>query len=321
MSQDSKTATRAAPAAPSRKKAAPTSRNAALSAPTNPGTPGGAAKVTRPAMARQIAATKPPTNSRSSGSSDHTVTTPDRRHKTAPASRAQTTLPAVGVALVLLTLVTALALGVADSAIAGADRTPDERRVAASTAAHLVSADGPLTDRANVLSGTRVAAFDGARLLDTTPATADYDVVVRLDGAPIAATGDDGRAPPATASRVSAGPTDGGTTIRRLVLVARTDTRTVEPERRRVTLPRRATNATVTFTPDNGTAVRTLRVNGRVRLHNESGLRGTHELRLTPYETATFGFQTVGNVSKGSVQVRYETPRTTKATLAVTVDA
>lgn len=312
MNHVSKTATRAAPAAPSRKNAAPTSRKAALSAPTNPGTPGGAESVTRPAMARQIAATKPPTNSRSSGSSDHTFTTPDRRPKTAPTGRGQTTLPAVGVALVLLTLVTVLALGLTDSAITGADRTPDERRVAASTAAHLVSADGPLTDRANVLSGARVAAFDGDRLLNTTPATGDYDVVVRLDDTTIAATG---------ASHVPAGPTGGGTTIRRLVLVARTDTRIVEPGSRRVTLPRRATNATVTFTPDNGTPVRTLRVNGRVRLHNDSGLRGAHELRLTAYETATLGFQTVGNVSKGSVQVRYETARTTKTTLAVTADA
>jgi hypothetical protein len=218
--------------------------------------------------------------------------------------RAQTTLPAVGVALVLLTLVTALSLGLADAAISGADRTPNEHRVAAATAAHLVAADGPLTGRANVLNGERLDAFDGDTLRNKTPATDGYAVDVELDGRAVATTGD----------------ADAGPTIRRLVVLERTDTVTLVPESRRVTLPRRATNATVAFTPDNSTAVRTLRVNDQVRLHNDSGLRGTFEVRLTPYETTRLQFQTAGRVTNGSVRVTYETPRTRKATLAVTVD-
>jgi len=225
---------------------------------------------------------------------------------TSPLSqRAQTTLPAVAVALVLLTLVTALGLGLADSAIASADRTPDERRVAAATAGRLVAADGPVAERANVLNGSRVDAFDRAALRNETPATTGYAVEVRLGGDAVATTGDAGS----------------GTTIRRLVLVARTDTRTIDPESRRVTLPRRATSATVAFSPGGGTAVRTMRVNEQVRLHNDSGLRGTYEVDLTAYRTTRIEFQTPGRIRNGTVAIAYETPRTTKRTLAVSVDA
>lgn len=218
--------------------------------------------------------------------------------------RAQTTLPAVAVALVLLTLVTALALGLADSTIAGAERTPDERRVAAATAERLVAPDGPIAGRANVLNDSRVDAFDGATLRSETPATAGYAVDVTLDGDTVATTGD----------------AEGGTTIRRLVLVERTDRRTIDPQRRRVTLPRRATSATVTFSPS-ATGVRTMRVNEGVRLHNDSGLRGTFSVELTPYRTTRIEFQTPGAVTSGDIRIAYETPRTTKRTLSVTVDA
>ncbi|MDS0280964.1 DUF7263 family protein [Haloarcula onubensis] len=220
-------------------------------------------------------------------------------------TRGQTTLPAVAAALVLLTLVTALGLGLADSAIAGAERTPDERRVAAATAERLVAADGPLAARANVLNGSRVDAFDGATLRSETPATASYAVDVGLGGETLASTGD----------------AAAGTTIRRLVLVERTDTRRIDPESRRLTLPRRATSASVTFTPGGGAAVRTMRVNEQIRLHNDSGLRGTFAVDLTPYRTTRIQFQTPGQVASGDVTITYETPRTTKTTLSVTVDA
>ena len=220
------------------------------------------------------------------------------------ARRAQTTLPAVAVALVLLTLVTALALGLADSTIASAERTPDERRVAAATAERLVAADGPIAERANVLNGSRVDAFDGTALRNEVPATAGYGVKVTLDGDTVATTGDATR----------------GTTMRRLALVERTDRRTVDPGSRRVTLPRRATGATVTFSPS-GTPIRTMRVNDQVRLHNDTGLQGTYAVDLTPYRTTRIEFQTPDTVTEGDVTITYETPRTTKRALSVTVDA
>ena len=224
--------------------------------------------------------------------------------KPAVRTRAQTTLPAVAVALVLLTLVTALGLGLANSAIASAERTPDERRVATATAARLVAADGPVAERANVLNGSRVDIFDGQALRNEMPAVTGYAVEVSLNSDVVATTGD----------------ATGGTTVRRLVLIVRTDTRTIKPESRQVTLPRRATSATITFSPNDTAAVRTVRVNEQVRLHNDSGLRGTYEVGLTPYRTTQIEFQTPGRVERDTVEISYKTPRTTKRTLSVTVD-
>lgn len=219
--------------------------------------------------------------------------------------RGQTTLPAVAIALVLLTAVTTVSVAMADSAISRADRTPGERRVAAAVAERLVAADGPLGERANLLNDSRVAAFDAARLRTVAPVTADYDVAVQLDGTTIASTG---------------GPT-GGTTMRRLVLRKRTTTGTLDPNGASVTIPRRASTATVSLTPSNGTTVWTVRANDRVVLHDDDGLSGTFEVSLSPYETTTLRFQTAGTPSDDAVDIEYAVPRTRKATLAVTVDA
>lgn len=229
-----------------------------------------------------------------------------RRALTAHSTRqAQTTLPAVAVALVLLTGVTALGLAMADTAITAADRTPDERRVAAATADRLVAPDGPLGTRANVLNKSRTAAFDGATLQKAAPATAEYDVEVRLGGEPIAISDD----------------ASGGTTLRRLVLVERTTEETLAPNGTRVTLPRRVTNATITLTPPAGTTVWTVRANDRVLLSNQSGLRGSFDVELAQYETTQLRFQVAGVLDDDAIEIAYQSPQTTKATLAVTVDA
>nr|WP_254273518.1 hypothetical protein [Halomicroarcula marina] len=205
----------------------------------------------------------------------------------------------------LLTVVTALAVGVADSAIAEADRTPDERRIAAAAADHLVAPDGPLADRRNVLNGSRVDDFDAGMLRRTVPPADEHAVRVSLDGTALANSGD---------------PT-GGTTIRRLVLVERPVRERLEADGTTVTLPRRVGNARVAITPPADTAIWTVRDRDSVRLHNESGLRGTFTLALSPYRTTRLQFQTAGELPDGSVTVTYDAPRTRKATLAVTVDA
>jgi hypothetical protein len=207
------------------------------------------------------------------------------------------------VALVLLTVVTAVGLFMADSAITGADRTPDERRVAAATAAQLVAADGPVSARANVLNGSALATFDAAALGNLTGSS--YAAEVRVDGTPIAVTDD----------------ATGGTTIRRLVLVETTSTERLEPDGTSVTLPRRASGVTIILTPPDGTTVSTVRVNDQVVLHNESGLDGTFEIQVPPYQTTELRFQAAGGLPDGAVEITYDAPTTTKATLAVTVDA
>lgn len=224
------------------------------------------------------------------------------------ATRGQTTLPALAVALVVLTVLTGLSLSMADAAIAGADRTPDERRAAVAITDYLVSPSGPLADRENVLNQRQIDTFDGSDLARAASPADEYAVEVTLDDQRIARTGE----------------ARGGTTVRRIVLVERRSRETVEPDLREastVTLPRRASEATVRIDPPNGTTVWTVSANDRALLHNESGLEGRFDVALVPYETTTFRFRFVGQLHPGNVTLSYDAPRTTKTTLAVTVDA
>jgi hypothetical protein len=216
--------------------------------------------------------------------------------------RAQTTLPATAVALVILTTVTGIGIAMADSAITSAERTPSERHIATATATQLVSPDGPLAVRPNVVNHSNIEQFDGEALRAISPAVAEHDVRVTLDGEEIAVDGDP----------------NGGTTIYRLVRVQQRETRTIEPDETSVTLPRRATGATLTIT--GGTTVWTVRANERVVLHNSSGLRGTFEIDIPEYTTTELRLQTAGSVNNGSVSIDYDTAQTTKGRLAVIVD-
>ena len=236
------------------------------------------------------------------------MTGSERRGETARRARAQTTLPALAVALVLVTVLAGLGLSMADGAITGASRTPDERRAAAAIADHLVTTDGPLADRANVLNDSRVQRFDSDALRRTAPPAREYAVRVALDGRTVAETGS----------------TVGGTTIHRLVLVETTTTHTLRPSfdsGATVTLPRRTRDVTLALAPPNGTRVWTVKSNARVRLHNDSGLTGRFQVSTVPYETTTLRFFYAGSLAAGDVIITSEAPRTTKARLTVTVDA
>ncbi|MFB6308589.1 MAG: hypothetical protein ABEH35_04590 [Haloarculaceae archaeon] len=222
--------------------------------------------------------------------------------------RGQTTLPALAVALVVLTAVTGLALLAADTAIRSADRTPRERHAAASVADSLVAADGPLAARANVLNGSRVDAFGQSDLRSVVRPAGSQAIAVTLDDETLARTGD----------------SSGGATIERLVLVERHRTRRINTnlgDGRRVTIPRRTSSATITIDAPNGTDVWTVRAGDRVLLHNASGLNGTFDVSLVRTRTTTLVFKAAGDLSRVDVTVAYDAPRTRKATLAVTVDA
>ena len=222
--------------------------------------------------------------------------------------RAQTTLPALALALVVLTVVTGLSLGMADAAIAGGDRTPDERRAASALADQLVTPDGPLAVRENVLARDHVRSFDGGDLPRVAPADDAYDVRVTLDGRTIARRGTP----------------QGGTTVRRIVLVEQRTRERLTPDlgdTSTVTLPRRTGGATLTLAPPNETTVWTVRADDRVVLHDDGGLEGRFDVSLVPYETATLRFRFAGPLDEGDVTVAYDAARTTKATLAVSVDA
>lgn len=218
------------------------------------------------------------------------------------ANRAQANLPALALALLLVGASVGVAVGLAGGAFASADTDPADARVATSLSERLVAADGPLSIRANVLS--RAAARNA------TPEwlPEGVDARVRLAGEPV----------------VSRGDPSGGVTMRRLVLVAATDWRTVEPEftgRNAVTLPRRTSNATLTFDPGPGTRITAVRANGRVVLRDPGGLNGAYDVALSRYDTVTFAFDANRDLAAGSVRISYRVETTTKAILEVTVDA
>lgn len=221
--------------------------------------------------------------------------------------RGQANLPALAVALVVLTATTGLALALADGAFAGAERDAGERHIAVALTERLVSVDSPLTSRANVLRAARIEDLSSATLDRNFPVARGHELRIRLGGRTLVERGDP----------------VGGVTMRRVVLVERRQTVTYVPPLRRneTTIPRRTRRATLRIDPPPATTVRTVRANGRVVLHNRSGLRGTFDVRLSRFETTTLTFETDGPLTAGTVTVTYYPARMTKAMLVVTVDA
>lgn len=221
--------------------------------------------------------------------------------------RAQVNLPALAIALLVLTATTGLALTVADQAFAGADRDPDERRIAVALADRIVAAGSPVADRANALNASALAALDRRAFGHAFPVAGDADVRVRVADRTVVERGN---------------PTD-GTTIRRVVLVQRRQAVTLDPRLpdNETTLPRRTRRVTVALDPPDGAAVRTVRANDRVVLHDPSGLDGEYTVRVSRFETVTLAFETTGPLPSGAVSLTYYPARTTKAVLEVTVDA
>ncbi len=217
------------------------------------------------------------------------------------------TLPAVGVAFFLLTAALVAGVVAADAALAGADRPALDRKAAVGLSEALVRADAPTTARANVVNESRLSDLTATDLRDRYGVPADASVRVTLDGRTL----------------VSDGTPAGGVTVERIVLLEGQETRTITPAlegSRTVTLPRRTSSVNLTVQPPVNTTVRTVRVNGRVRLHNASGLNGTYEVPVAAIETARLGFETVGPLSNDSVRIGYVPVRTEKARLEVTID-
>jgi len=221
-------------------------------------------------------------------------------------ARAQANLPALGVALLLVGASVGVAVALAGGAFAAADTEPADARLASSLAGRLVAPDGPLSERANVLDADAVENATGD---DVCPGGTDCRV--RLDGETVASRGDpDGGG--------------GGATVRRIVLVADAERRTLDPGlpgEDAVTLPRRTANATLTVDPPAGTRVTAVRANDRVVLRDPDGLDGRYDLALSRYDTVTLAFDANRDLGADAVEVGYRVETTTKAVVAVTVDA
>lgn len=222
------------------------------------------------------------------------------------ATRGQTELPALGVALVLLTSTVVLGVFLANSALTAAERPSIEEQTAASLSERLVAADAPHTTRQNVLSAQRVEALDERTLRKQLNIPEDTDITVRLGGETL----------------VEAGAAD-GTTTERVVLVERRTQEILRPDfdnSRTTTLPRRTSNATLTISPPSMTTVERVYANSRIVLSNETGLEGTFDVSLSSFATTTLRFEGVGTLADDSVRIEYTPPETTKAILEVRVD-
>lgn len=222
--------------------------------------------------------------------------------------RGQTELVALGIAFVLLTGAVIAGVVLADSSLASADREALERQTATTLSERLVSEAAVHTARENVLANETLAALNETTLRDAYNVPNGTDVAVSLGGETLLETG----------------PTAEGTAVERIVLVERRTTETLRPEfdrSRMVTLPRRASNATLHIDPPPGTTVEGVAANGQVVLSNDSGLSGTFNVTLSSLQTTTLRFEAAGVLDEGSVRIVYRPPETTKATLRVSVDA
>lgn len=222
--------------------------------------------------------------------------------------RAQTELPAIGIAFLLFTVVVVLVVGAAETALISAERPAIEQQEVTGLSDQLVSQQAPITERANVLDAESVTALTASDLYEQYGLSPDHDARVTIDGRPIAVTGN----------------FTGGTTVDRLVVIENRVEQTLRPSfenNRSVTLPRRTPNATLDIEPQNGTVIRSVRANDRILLRNESGLDGRFEISLSRYETVTLYFETAGVLSDDDVRIEYYPAETRKATLGVTVDA
>ncbi|PSP77035.1 hypothetical protein BRC81_11860 [Halobacteriales archaeon QS_1_68_20] len=211
--------------------------------------------------------------------------------------------------LVALSAAIALALALAGTAFDGADRGVEDRRVATSLSERLVSAESPLTARANVLDADAVESFAAADLDSAFPVAENRSVRIRLDDRTLVEQGD---------------PTDGAT-VRRVVLVQREETITTDPSLTAsndyaTTLPRRTSRIELSIDPPDGTRVTTVRANDRIVLRNQSGLDGPFEVSVSRFETVRLSFDVEGSLQQGNVTLTYYPAETKKAVLEVTVD-
>lgn len=221
--------------------------------------------------------------------------------------RGQIELPALGVALLLLTAAVVLGVSLASTAFTSAERPAEERRTAERIADEFVSPDSPVTHRANVVDESVLTEWNESTLTKLFDVPPDVDIRVELEGRVLHDDTD--------ADRVD------GTTVERIVLIENRTRRTLTPsfnDTRSVTVPRRSYDTTLTIAPAEGTLVRSVAANDETVLLNETELVGTFDLSLSPLETTDVRFQGAGPL-EDVVRIEYDAAETRKTILSVTV--
>lgn len=221
--------------------------------------------------------------------------------------RAQTTLPVLGVALVLISAVSLIAVQAGSSSIERASAPTLDRATAIALSERLVTNRTELTVRPNVLDRRVFDRVDERFLHENLAVSPDTAVSIRVGNRSLLERGD----------------VSDGSSFERIVL-----TRSAQERERRpridagaaVTIPRRVSAVNLTLTPAPNASVRRVLAGDRVVLANESGLRGRYRVEISRFVTSVLTFDAVGALDRGDVVLRYRTPRTRKAGLVVTVD-
>lgn len=222
--------------------------------------------------------------------------------------RAQTTLPIIGIALVLVTSVGLLAVLAGQGSIQQAREPAVERSTAIGLSERLIESRSALAVRENVVGASQIDEVDERYLRERLGVSEEVDVGITLDGETLVDTGTGGDA----------------TTFERIVWIERSRPRLREPRIRggvEVTLPRRVTALDLTLEPSPNTTVTAVIANDQVVLANESGLDGTYEVEISRFETTEIAVDAIGQLRRGDLELAYRVPRRHRALLAVTVDA
>ena len=222
--------------------------------------------------------------------------------------RGQTTLPVLGIALVLLTSVSVLAVVTAQGSIQRADEASLERAAAISISERVVERRSELTTRPNVLAASKLEILDEKFLRENLSISSSIDARITIGGEQLLDTGARGEV----------------TSFERIIMIERTTVRRRSPNVRpgaEVTLPRRVDRVRIRLDPPSGTVVRAVAADGQIVLANESGLAGTYVIAVSRFETTAITVDAVGPLTSGDVRLRYEVPQRHRARLVVSVDA
>jgi len=227
-------------------------------------------------------------------------------------ARGQANLLGFAAAVVVVVTVTVTGVAVASDALGDADRTPKSTHAAERLATHLVAADAAHTRDRNVLRADRTAALTDDDLDAAVPPVRGRSLSVTLGGDILVERGD-----------TDVRPTDGAVQVDRRVRVERAVDRS-----RRVDL---ATQGSVTLSDHTGRlvvrigtdrtrTVHTVRADGRVVLHDPSGLSGRYVVSVPETRPLTVGFESDGG-GPGAVDVSWTATNASVERLVVSVGA
>lgn len=221
-------------------------------------------------------------------------------------ARGQANLLGFAAAVVVVAAVTVVGVAIADDALADADRQPKATHAAEQLATHLVAADAAHTRGRNVLRAAPSRNLTATALDAAVPPVRGRSLSVALDGDTIVERGD---------------ATDGAARVERQVRVERAVERTRRIDlggRNAVTLADHTGRIVVRIDTERTRTVHTVRADGRVVLHDPSGLSGGYVVAVPETRPLTLGFESDG-AGPGTVRVTWTATNASVGELVVTV--